>query len=43
MSYYAEIIAKQNGNFIQDMFYAFCVIPISIFISISASQATKKI
>jgi serine phosphatase RsbU (regulator of sigma subunit) len=40
--YYAETIARQSGNFIQDMFYAFCFIPISIFISISASQMTKK-
>ncbi len=42
ISYYAETIARQSVNFIQDMFYAFCFIPISIFFSISANQATKK-
>ena len=41
ISYYAGII-KNDGNFIQDLFYALCFIPITIIISIIAGQMTKK-
>jgi serine phosphatase RsbU (regulator of sigma subunit) len=41
ISYYAGIL-NNDGNFIQDLFYALCFIPTIIFISIIADQMTKK-